>query len=129
DLTTHDLLLAGSGPELANLQQLAREFRIADRVKFLGHCDHDKTVSLFKGAELFALPSRADEGLPVVTAEAMAAGKATVATRTGGTPEAVLDNITGLLVERENFEAFRAALVRLIQNRPMRDSFSAAAKE
>jgi glycosyltransferase involved in cell wall biosynthesis len=70
-------------------------------------------ASLFLGCSFFALPSRADEGLPVVCAEAMAAGKAVVAARAGGTPEAVLDGESGVIFEKEDRAALTAALRNL----------------
>ena len=94
------LLLAGEGPEEANLKRLATELKIADRVIFTGRVDRDRAVQLYLGADFFVLPSRADEGLPVVIAEAMAAGCAIIATRSGGVAEALTDEVHGLLLDR-----------------------------
>ncbi len=127
ELASHDLLLAGSGAEIDNLKSLAAQLGISQRVHFLGHCDRARTVSLFKGAQFFVLPSRADEGLPVVSAEAMAAGVATVATATGGTPEAVVPEETGLLVPREDPLALRAAMIRVAGDPVLRATLAAGA--
>ncbi len=122
------LIIAGDGPELDNLKSLARELGIAGQVEFPGRADHAAVVRYMKGCELFVLSSRADEGLPVVCAEAMGAGCAIVATRSGGAPEAVLDGQTGLLVDRENIEQLSAAMQRMIADPALRKQLAAAGK-
>ena len=122
------LLIAGDGPELENLKSLARDLGLADRVHFPGRADHAAVVRYMQGCEFFVLSSRADEGLPVVCAEAMGAGCAIVATRSGGAPEAVLDGQTGLLVDKENVEQLATAMQRLINDPELRDRLAAAGK-
>ncbi len=126
-----DLLLAGDGPDLDDLQRLAGELGLGDAagVKFLGRADRPTTASLFRGCQFVALPSRTDEGLPVVCAETMAAGKTIVGTSVGGVPEAFIDGQTGLIVERDDVEAFAAALKQMLENPTMRDQMSAAAAD
>lgn len=108
-----DLLLAGEGSELDALQALSATLGLQERVHFVGRADRHRVASLFKGCEFFVLPSRADEGLPVVCAEAMAAGKAIVATASGGVPEAVADGVHGLIVPKGDLPALTAAIVRM----------------
>lgn len=127
-IASHDVLIAGDGPDRAELEQLARSLDLSGRVHFLGRCDRSKVPSLFRGASFFVLPSRTDEGLPVVCAEAMAAGKAIVATRSGGTPEAVLDQRTGFIVPREDAPALTTALKRLADDAALRESFEEAGR-
>ena len=122
------LIIAGDGPELDSLKSLARELGIAGQVTFPGRADHAAVVRYMKGCALFVLSSRADEGLPVVCAEAMGAGCAIVATRSGGAPEAVLDGQTGLLVDRENVEQLAAAMQRMIADPALRERLAAAGK-
>ena len=117
---THDLLLAGDGPERADLEKLAGELGLSERVKFVGRADHEEAVRLFLGCSFFVLSSRADEGLPVVSVEALAAGKAIVATRSGGTPEAVEDGVNGLIVPRDDEPALTEALRRMLRDPEMR---------
>jgi glycogen(starch) synthase len=128
-VTSHDLLLAGDGPEREKLEALAAELRLGDRVRFLGRADRTQVPSLFAGCSFFVLPSRADEGLPVVCAEAMAAGKAVVATRSGGAPEAVLDGTSGLIVEREDVAGLTQAIRTMANDATMRQTFGAAGAE
>lgn len=123
---SYDLLLAGDGPERAALESLAGDLRLGDRIHFVGRADRKQVPSLFAGCAFFVLPSRADEGLPVVCAEAMAAGKAVIATRSGGAPEAVIDGETGLIVAREDVEGLKRAVRRLAENAAEREAFGAA---
>jgi glycosyltransferase involved in cell wall biosynthesis len=56
------------------------------------------------------------EGLPRTAIEAMAAGKPVIATRVGGTPEAIIDGETGTLVPPMDVEAMAAALIELVRD-------------
>ncbi len=125
-----DLLLAGDGPDLDAYRDLAKKLGLTESagVHFLGRADRPKTASLFRGAMFVALPSRTDEGLPVVCAETMAAGKTMVGTSVGGVPEAFIDGETGLIVERDNVEQFAAALKTMLDDPAMRDRMAAGAE-
>ena len=122
------LVIAGDGPELENLKVLVSELGLVDRVHFPGRADRQQVAAYLSGCEFFVLSSRADEGLPVVCAEAMGAGCAIVATRSGGAPEAVLDGQTGLLVDKENVEQLAAAMQRLMADSQLRKQLAAAGK-
>jgi glycogen(starch) synthase len=117
EIRDHDLLIAGDGSELASLRQMARELGIEARVVFLGRAERERVPGLFAGCSFFVLPSTADEGLPVVCAEAMAAGKAVVATRSGGAPEAVLHEQNGFIVERGDVPGLATAMRKLCTER------------
>jgi len=125
NIDSHDLVVAGEGPETGNLQALAGELGISSKVFFVGRASHDQAVSLFAGCSFFVLPSR-HEPMGIVNLEAMAAGKAVLATAVGGVPELVIDQETGLLVPGENIEAMSAALTTLAQNTSLRQQMGAA---
>jgi len=118
---TEDLWIAGEGPEMQQLQALAESLGVAERVHFAGRADRAKVASYFSGCEYFVLPSSADEGLPVVCAEAMSAGKALVATDSGGTSEAVLHQVNGLIVPKGDVAALAAALSWMSKDREFRE--------
>jgi glycosyltransferase involved in cell wall biosynthesis len=111
-IQSHDLLIAGEGPERAALEQLAGELNLGDRVRFIGRAERSTAVSLFAGCSFFVLPSRG-EPQGIVALEAMASGKAIVATAGGGVPEIVTDNQVGLLVPMEEIPALAKAMARL----------------
>jgi glycogen(starch) synthase len=125
DIASHDLLLAGEGSERQALEQLVESLSLKDRVLFLGRADRPTAVSLFKGCSFFVLPSR-HEPQGIVNLEAMAAGKAVIASRVGGVPEIVLDGETGILVAGEDDAELATALTRLGNNETLRQKLGDA---
>jgi glycosyltransferase involved in cell wall biosynthesis len=110
------LLIAGedleAGGEYRNaLERQADGLGLGDRVRFLGR--RDDVPALLAAADVLVLPSSI-EGLPLVVLEAMAAGVPVVATSVGGTPEAVVDGETGLLVPPGDVHALARALGELL---------------
>jgi glycosyltransferase involved in cell wall biosynthesis len=110
-----DLLIAGDGPQRPQIEEMIAASRLEARIHLLSSLPHDELWSLYKGALVFVMLSRMAEGLPLVFFEAMACGTPVVGTRTGGTPEIVINQENGLLVEnnepREVATAIRALLV------------------
>jgi glycosyltransferase involved in cell wall biosynthesis len=103
-------LLAGDGPLRTELEELARGLGVADRCVFLGQ--RSDVPDLLAASDLIVLPSLF-EGLPLSVLEAMAAERPVVATRIGGTEEAVAHEVTGLLVPPSDPAALAAAIQRL----------------
>lgn len=117
--------MAGDGPLRAGIEREARQRGVSERIEFLGFrpdIDH-----LMADADLLLLPSFT-EGLPNVVLEAAAAGIPSVATRVGGTPEAVIDGETGLLVPAGDAEAMAEAIIRLANDAPRREHMGRAAR-
>jgi glycosyltransferase involved in cell wall biosynthesis len=105
-------VLVGDGPERAALESRARSLGLDGAVMFAGERpDVERWLPHF---DLFALSSR-EEGIPNALLEAMAAGRPVVATAVGGTPEVVVDGLTGVLVPPGDPSALRAALERLLE--------------
>lgn len=109
----HDLLIAGTGPQQDALRNRAISLGLGDRVTFVGRADRELVSSLHAGSDFFVIPSTAQEGLPLVALEAMAAGNAILATRSGGLPEVLDDERSALFVERGDIAALARGLVRL----------------
>jgi len=93
------------------LEREARSAGVADRVVFAGY--RPDADAVLDELDVFVLPSWI-EGLPLVALEAMAHGKPVVATAVGGTPEAVLDGETGLLVPPRDPERLAGAIERVL---------------
>lgn len=109
----HDvhLVLVGDGECRDELSVLARELDVEDRVYFAGHRPHQPNLHhLFDISTL----TSTDEAFSNSLLEAMAAGNPVVATRVGGTPDAVVDGETGLLVPPEAPGPLAEALERLV---------------
>ncbi len=111
----HDLVIAGDGPERQRLEQLAVERGVAEAVVFVGRTDRVRTAALFRGCEVFVLPSR-HEPMGIVNLEAMASAKPVIATRVGGVPEIVIDGETGVLVAADDPKALAEALMAVLDN-------------
>jgi colanic acid/amylovoran biosynthesis glycosyltransferase len=110
------LTIAGGGPQLAELQSLARELQIDAAVRFPGFVSQEQLRELLYASHIFLHPSETgrdgnQEGVPNSMLEAMATGLPAFATRHGGIPEAVEDNVSGILVEEHDYESLGNALV------------------
>ena len=104
------LLLVGDGPERAMLEDFIRKCGVADRVRTLGWTEDLSRV--YATMDICALSSL-NEGTPVAIIEAMAAGKAVIATNVGGVPDVVTHEETGLLSLPGDVPALADAMVRL----------------
>ena len=126
--------IGGSGDLARRLEAEAVEVAGRDRVRFLGDVPHDQIGGLLQAADVVAVPSIRDEngnvdGLPNVLLEAMAAGRAVVASRIAGIPDVVEHGKNGLLVPAGDDEALAGALHRLFADRELRANLGAAAIE
>ncbi len=108
------LLIAGDGEERVALERLMDELKMRERIVLLGFADRATSLALFWGCEFFVLSSRL-EPFGIVVAEAMAAGKAVLATKSGGVIELVQDGINGLLVE-PTVEALANGMRRMLEH-------------
>lgn len=109
------LIIAGEGTERTSLAQLANSLRISDRVLFCGEVTREKAFKLLSKCALLVVPSRS-EGFGVVILEAMAFGKAVVATSVGGIPEIIKDGETGFLVPPDDPEELSRVISRLLSD-------------
>lgn len=101
------LVIVGQGPLRAELERLARELGIADRVQFAGSLPHAEMPRWFRAADVFVLPSHS-EGVPNVLLEASACGVPWVASRVGGIPEIAHLGISRLVTPDAPSELARA---------------------
>ena len=107
------LVIAGEGPERDELEERARQNDLRGRVTFAGF--RRDVGKLFWASDLVAIPSFY-EGQPFVLLEAMAAGKAVVASSVYGMREAVVDGETGMLVPPGSAVDLARALTVLIDD-------------
>lgn len=120
------LLVIGDGPQAAELHRLAGELGLGESVRFLG-ARHDVPV-LNRLLDIFVLPSR-EEALPMALLEAMAAGRAVIATSVGGTPEVVTSPVDGVLVPPDNAEELARSLLMLLKQPAQRAAMGTAAQK
>ncbi len=117
------LVVVGDGPERSNLEILARKLGLGSRVRFLGY--RPDVHQILPQFDIFTLPSFG-EGFGLVLLEAMACGKAVVATDVMSIPEIVQQGKSGLLVPAQDVSALAEALDTLIANPELRDRFGKA---
>jgi len=83
----HHLVIAGSGPEEGNYKGLVEKYGMQGRVHFTGRAQPKEVVAYLQAAAFVVVPSRHGEAFGITVLEALAAGKAVVATNVGGIPE------------------------------------------
>jgi glycosyltransferase involved in cell wall biosynthesis len=117
--------IAGDGDQHADLLQRARRAGL-ERILFLGR--RPDMPCLLAACDIFCMPSRR-EGLGIAALEAMAAGRAVVASRVGGLGQAIDDGRTGLLVPPGDVRGLAAVLERLLGDSSLRTRLAAAGPE
>lgn len=119
------ILIEGNGPLLRELTDFVNIHGLARWIKFVG--DEENVVNFMSVLDTLILPSVQEEDFPNVILEAMALGKPVIATRLAGTPEQVVDGMTGLLVEPRNIVQLSEAICLLRDNPKMRHEMGRAA--
>jgi glycosyltransferase involved in cell wall biosynthesis len=120
------LLLAGDGPDRAELERRASELSLDGRARFLGPQPRETVFELLRAGDA-ALLSSSWENFPHMVVEALAVGTPVVSTDTGGVAEVVTDGENGLLVPPGEPEALAAAIQRYFRDQPLRERLRAAA--
>jgi glycosyltransferase involved in cell wall biosynthesis len=105
--------IAGDGYLRELLEQQARELGVTDCVAFLGYTDN--VADVLANAR-FLVHTSDSEGCPNAVMEAMACGRAVVATDVGDVPSLVEDDKTGFVVPREDEATLLARMVTLLTN-------------
>jgi glycosyltransferase involved in cell wall biosynthesis len=109
------------------LRRLARMIDPPSTVHFMGL--REDVPTLLSITDVLALPSQwQGEAFPRAIIEAMASGVPVVATDVAGVSESVDDGRTGLLVKHDDFDGFERALIRLVNERSLRDRFGEHAR-
>ena len=115
-------LIVGAGPHRDELESLAVATGVQDNVVFAGMIPHKEVPDVYALCDVFAMPSREQldqcdvEGFGLVFLEASACGKPVVGGRSGGVPEAIEDDVTGLLVNPHEPDEIAGTLARLLSD-------------
>jgi len=129
------LVIVGGGPYLETLRKLTRDCEVEDHVTFTGGVPGDELPAHHAMADVFAMPCRTRgagmdvEGLGIVFLEASATGIPVVAGDSGGAPEAVQHNKTGLVVDGNSVEEIGEAVTELLIDRDRATAMGAAGRE
>lgn len=106
------LLLIGDGPARESLRAQAKRLGLAERLLFLGQTPHDRLPALLNAADIVAAPSLNDI-MPLALLEAMACGRAVVASRVGAMGDMITHGANGLLVPPAEPAALSQAIAAL----------------
>jgi glycosyltransferase involved in cell wall biosynthesis len=107
------ILFVGDGPLLEPLKRSSLERGLENTVLFPGF--RSDPLDVVQALDVIVLSS-ISEGLPVTLLEAMCLAKPVVATRVGGVPEVIQDQVTGVLSPSGNVRLFADSLLRLLHN-------------
>ena len=121
------LMIVGDGETRADLERLAQELGLAERVRFLGALPRERLPSIYAAADLLLATSFASETFGIGLVEAQACGLPVVASRFGGFPEVIDEGRTGLLVPPRDPAALAAAVRSLIDDPERRRAMADAA--
>jgi len=125
-------VIAGDGEERARLERLVVEHGVEDRVFFAGTVPSADLPAYYAACDVFLLPNRVDdgdiEGFGIVFLEAAATGKPVIGGNSGGVPEAVERNVTGLLIDGSNVDEVAAAIHELATSEERRSRMGLAGR-
>lgn len=119
------MTVAGSGPELANLQALVLKLQLDNSVQFSGRIDNASIPALYASADCMVNSSTVDN-MPISILEAFASGVPVVSTCAGGIPDLVEDGVSGSLVPIGDDEAMAREVLRVLQNPELASSLRQA---
>ncbi len=108
----YKLLIVGEGEDRSKLENLVKDNKLSERVKFLGKKSHDELPAILQSSDIFCRPSLS-EGLGNSFLEAMASGIPIIGTPVGGIPDFLLDGQTGLFCRVRDPQSIAEAVKKL----------------
>lgn len=137
--TYPDTLYIIAGPESASwkerLTTMVSDLHLEDYVRFLGKVSEGEKLNLYRLCDIYLMVSKNpvhtgdSEGFGITFLEANACGKPVIGSRTGGIPDAVEHNVSGLLVKPDDVDGTRQAIVRLLSDDAIRTRFGRQGRE
>jgi phosphatidyl-myo-inositol dimannoside synthase len=129
------LVIAGGGPYLETLRRLAERDQVSEHVTFTGGIPGADLPAYHAMADVFAMPCRTRgagldvEGLGLVFLEASATGVPVIAGRSGGAPETVQHNKTGLVVDGRSVDQIADAVTEMLADPDRAAAMGAAGRD
>ncbi|MBV8181593.1 MAG: glycosyltransferase family 4 protein [Mycobacterium sp.] len=129
------LVIGGGGPYLETLRRLSERYRVSEYVTFTGGIPAADLPAYHAMADVFAMPCRTRgagldvEGLGIVFLEASATGVPVIAGRSGGAPETVQHNKTGLVVDGRSVDQIVDAVTEMLADPDRAAAMGAAGRD
>ncbi|MBP7740588.1 glycosyltransferase [Candidatus Woesebacteria bacterium] len=125
---TAQIIIAGDGPDKKRLMKKVKTLGLEKTVTFMGKVSEKEKVELYQRAWVFVNPSLM-EGWGITTIEANACGTPVVASDVAGLRDAVNSPNSGVLVEYGDASEFAKNIIKILNNKKLRDKMSQAAIE
>lgn len=122
------LKIAGEGSELENLQLLAKELDMEDKVEFLGRIDDDELRNQYARCRAVAFPTF-NEDYGLITLEAFSSGKAVITPEDSGGPAELVENSKTGIISKVGIQEYGDALSILMDDKSLAEKMGAAALE
>ena len=122
------LVIAGDGIDKMKVKKRIEKLGLNKNVKMVGWVQGKEKLELISHCLAVCVPSRV-EGWGIVATEAAAMGKPVIGTRVVGLEESIIDGKTGILVEKENINAFSRAMKRMVRDKELREKLGTHARE
>jgi len=131
------LRIVGGGDDRHRLESEASKLGLASQVTFTGRISLEELRDAYRRCGVFALPSRVierpighwgGEGFGLVLLEAAACGRPVIASREGGSPDALVSGETGLLTDPSSPEAVAAAIAEILRDSSRADAMGSAGR-
>ncbi len=120
------IILVGNGMTSKGVRELVATSPIAKNFHLIDY--RTNVLELVASCDATVLPATKREGLPKTVVESMALGIAPIVTRTGGSPELVVDGESGLVVPPGDAPAIAEAIIRLVENRELSEAMGKNAR-
>jgi glycosyltransferase involved in cell wall biosynthesis len=121
------LLVVGDGPARSDLERLARELSVTNRIHFTGVVPREKVPALVAAFDIALQPAVVPYASPLKLFEYLALGKAIVAPRQANIEEVLTDGRNALLFDSETAFALETSLTRLCEDADLRAQLAAGA--
>lgn len=132
---TAHLLMVGTGPYLEHLAKLVALNKLENHVSFIGRIQYAELPRFICAGDIFAMPSRSRlaglevEGLGIVYLEASSCGLPVIAGSSGGAPDAVIDGVTGFVVDGTNNQQIAKSAIELLNDPARARAMGAAGRQ
>jgi glycosyltransferase involved in cell wall biosynthesis len=123
------LVIVGEGPYLNSLKKIVNRLNVTEKVIFVGKISNQTLPNYYNAADVVVIPSLAIESAGLVVLEAMACGKAVVASNIGGIPTAIEHMKDGILVTPGNPEELSGKILELLNDQELSQRLGKAARK